>query len=33
MRIKDKITEGGLDIKTDFVQQGPMFDRAFTFSL
>lgn len=31
MRIKDRITEGGLDIKTDFVQQGPMIGWAFTF--
>ena len=31
MRIKDKMTEDGVDIKTDFVQQGPMLGWAFTF--
>ena len=31
MRIKDTITEDGLDIKTDFIQQGPTIGWAFTF--
>ncbi len=31
MRIKDEITEDGLVIKTDFIQQGPMIGWAFTF--
>ena len=31
MRIKDKTADDGVDIKTDFVQQGPMLGWAFTF--
>lgn len=31
MRIKDTMTKDGIDIKTDFVQQGPMIGWAFTF--
>ena len=31
MRIKDKFTEDGTDIKTDFIQNGPMIGWAFTF--